>query len=88
MNVKSLQKIVLDAIEKYRTYRTDTQLRLLTLNGENFKIEFVGDFCHVCGVSNDYKLVQYFLEENGLNTAVTHVSNFDDGFVAEFRVVK
>jgi len=88
MNMKSLRKIVKHAIEAYHEYRSDSDLRLLSMDEKRFKIAFSGEFCHICGVSNDYQLVQYFLEENGLNADVTDVSYFDDGFVVDFNVVK
>ena len=88
MNMKSLRKIVKHAIEEYHEYRSDTDLRVLSMDEKSFKIAFSGEFCHICGVANDYQLVQYFLEGEGVNADVTKVTNFDDGFVADFNVVK
>lgn len=85
--LQSLRKIVEDAIGEYQKYRSEVVARLISMDEKGFKIMFTGHFCQVCGISDEYQVVLYFLEEKGLRAEVAEVKEFDDEFVANFRIL-
>ncbi|MFH0748775.1 MAG: hypothetical protein V1915_02490 [Candidatus Bathyarchaeota archaeon] len=83
-----LKKIVEEAIKEYQQYRTEAFARLMSVDEEEIKIEFTGEFCPVCGIADDYQLLSYFLEQKGVKTNTPETTMFDEGFIATFRIIK
>ena len=82
-----LTKTVEDALEEYHKYRSDAVAKLISADEKSFKIVFIGHFCEVCGIKDEYALVLYLLEKRGLKAEVTDVKTSEDEFIASFKVV-
>ena len=86
-NLWSKRRIVEDSLVEYHKYRTDVVAKLISIDEKGFKIMFTGHFCEICGISDEYQLVLYFLEEKGLKSEINKIQKFDDEFIAEFKII-
>jgi len=82
-----LEGIVEDVIGEYQKYRSEAVARLISWDEKSFKIEFIGSFCQICGISDEYQLISYFLGEKGLKTEIAEITKLDNGFIVSFRIV-
>ncbi|MCJ7632402.1 hypothetical protein MUP77_08415 [Candidatus Bathyarchaeota archaeon] len=84
----SVNEIIENVIAEYNQYRSPTAItRLLALDEEGVKILFAGTFCDICGEHDDYKFIQYFLEEKGLAATIKNIKEFDGGAVVHNKIV-
>lgn len=82
-----LRKVIEDSLAEYHKYRSDVAAKLISTDEKSFKILFVGHFCEVCGISDEYQLVLYFLDAKGLKAEVSDIKTSEDEFVATFKIV-
>jgi hypothetical protein len=86
--INNMREIIENAIEEYHKYRSDVVIRLVTLEAKGFTLEFDGDFCHTCGLADEYQLVKFFLEDKGLIVDVAEITEFEEGFIAKFKIIE
>ena len=88
MTLFTKEKIV-KAIGEFNKYRVpEAKARLISLDGQSFKIEFTGSFCLSCGFYDYFDDYKIFLQEVGLETEIAEIEEIDEGAVVKFDIVE
>ena len=84
-----VKEIAETAVKEFNKYRSpEIVATFLSIDDEGLKIRFAGSSCEVCGKESDYQTVVYFLQENGIETNIAKITDFEEGFIATFKIVK
>ncbi len=73
-------------VEKYNKYFSpEAHAKLVSFEGDSFRILFTGSFCHTCGFYDYFDDFRIFLEELGVMTEIKDVEELDDGAIVRFE---
>lgn len=86
--MRDLRKIVEDAIIKYNRYRSpEAEAKLLSISGNEVRIEFGGSICYTCGFYDYFEDYRIILEEMGLKTVISGIEEVDEKAIVTFSII-
>ncbi|MBS7605621.1 MAG: hypothetical protein QXR84_02865 [Candidatus Bathyarchaeia archaeon] len=86
--MKDLKRIIEDAIFEYNRYRSpEAEARLLSISGNEVKIEFSGSICYTCGFYDYFEDYRVILEEMGLKTVISEIKEVDEKAIVKFSII-
>ncbi|MEM0048934.1 MAG: hypothetical protein QW424_02090 [Candidatus Bathyarchaeia archaeon] len=86
--MKDLKRIIEDAIFEYNRYRSpEAEARLLSISGNEVKIEFSGSICYTCGFYDYFEDYRVILEEMGLKTVISEIEEVDEKAMVKFSII-
>lgn len=86
--MKDLKRIIEDAIFEYNRYRSpEAEARLLSISGNEVKIEFSGSICYTCGFYDYFEDYRVILEEMGLKTVISEIEEVDEKAIVKFSII-
>jgi len=74
-------------VEEFNKYRSpEAVTKLVSFDGNSIVVEFMGCFCHTCGVYDYVDDFRIMLEDAGIKTVVEKIKEVDNGLSAVFVV--
>jgi len=84
-----VREVLARGIKRYNRYRApEAVAKLLTVEGDEFEVEFSGPFRFSCCFYDYIDDLRYELEDLGVKVEVVSVEENTRGAVARFRLVK
>jgi superoxide reductase len=82
-----MKKILEEVIEEYNKYHSPEAIaKLVSIEERSFIIKFTGSFCQSCGFYDYFDDYKILLEEHGLKSDITGITEIEEGAKVKFKV--
>lgn len=83
-----LKRIIRETVKEYNILKgREARAKILKIDGNKFKVEFEGSFCHTCGVKDWVEDLAYILIAKGYETKlINYIEEDEEKRIGEFKI--